>query len=341
MATLVIGDLHFDTKPVGILEAQENAVKQLIWRYKDKVDDFVFLGDLMMHRRPYPSVLLALQRVLDEIPISKNVYILRGNHDSENKTDDGITALSLFRQNHIWVIKETSASLDKKKWLIPHYESEERIISDLERAPDNSVVFGHFGYNGCLNSAGDNDFNLNLDHFRNTTILGHIHHFSSKKGFNQEKQVITLGTPYTTSFNESRKDCYVAFLEGEEIRLDSVDCGPRHITINIEDIPSNVDFLNDPNYFTMLRVMLNSLEESTESVTDALKDLKVAYVETKYRRVYHEEYDVGTYDTENSVNEITDDIIEEYINSSDTELSKEELMSGLKTIYENQKLRSQ
>ena len=68
----------------------------------------------------------------------------------------------------------------------------------------------------------------------------------------------------------------------------------------------------------MLRVMLNSLEESTESVIEALKDLNVAYVETKYRRVYHEEYDVGTYDTEESVNKITDDIIEEYINSSDT-----------------------
>ena len=341
MTTLVIGDLHFDTKPVGILEAQENALNQIIWKYRDKVDDFVFLGDLMMHRRPYPSVLLALQRVLDTIPISKNVYILRGNHDSENKTDDGITALSLFRQNNILVVRNTSLSIDKTKWLIPHYEDEERIISDLGRTPDNCVVFGHFGYNGCLNSAGDNDFNLNLDHFRNTTILGHIHHFSSKKGFDKQKQVITLGTPYTTSFNESRKECYVALLEGEEIKLEEVGCGPRHITINIEDIQSNVDFLNDPNYFTMLRVMLNSLEESTESVTEALKDLNVAYVETKYRRVYHEEYDVGTYDTEESVNQITDDIIEEYINSSDTKISKQELMSGLNTIYENQKLRSQ
>ena len=60
--TLVIGDLHFDNKPFGLLEAQVDAVKDIFSiAYSDHkdLDSVVFLGDLMMHRKPYPRVLLA------------------------------------------------------------------------------------------------------------------------------------------------------------------------------------------------------------------------------------------------------------------------------------------
>jgi len=340
LKTLVIGDLHFDTKPVGLLQAQINAVKQIIWAYKDKVENIVFLGDLTMHRRPYPSVLLGLQEVLYEIPISINTYILRGNHDSENKNDDGKTALSLFKQNHINVITETRSSLDRKLWLIPHYEDEERIIKDLERAPKGAFVFGHFGYDGCLNSAGDSDFSLSVNSFRNPTILGHIHRFNfrrSEKGC----ELITLGTPYTTSFTEAGKDNFVAIIDGDDISFEEVDFGPRHLVMNIEDVQKNLEFINDPRYYTMLRVMLNSLETDQKTVKEFLEGVNVGYVETKYRKIYHEEYDVGTFDTEDTVLEVTDDIIEEYIHSSSTEIPKQELLNGLKLIYENQKNRDQ
>ena len=340
MKTLVIGDLHFDTKPVGLLQAQINAVKQIIWAYKDKVENIVFLGDLTMHRRPYPSVLLGLQEVLYEIPISINTYILRGNHDSENKNDDGKTALSLFTQNHINVVTETRSSLDRKLWLIPHYEDEERIIKDLERAPKGAFVFGHFGYDGCLNSAGDSDFSLSVNSFRNPTILGHIHRFNfrrSEKGC----ELITLGTPYTTSFTEAGKDNFVAIIDGDDISFEEVDFGPRHLVMNIEDVQKNLEFINDPRYYTMLRVMLNSLETDQKTVKEFLEGVNVGYVETKYRKIYHEEYDVGTFDTEDTVLEVTDDIIEEYIHSSSTEIPKQELLNGLKLIYENQKNRDQ
>lgn len=340
MKTLVIGDLHFDTKPVGLLQAQINAVKQIIWAYKSKVQNIVFLGDLTMHRRPYPSVLLGLQEVLHEIPIYIDTYILRGNHDSENKNDDGKTALSLFKQNHINVITETRSSIDRKLWLIPHYEDEERIIKDLERAPKGAFVFGHFGYDGCLNSAGDSDFSLSVNSFSNPTILGHIHRFNFRRS-EKGSELITLGTPYTTSFTESGKDNFVAIIDGDDIKFEDVDHGPRHLVMNIEDVQQNLEFINDPRYFTMLRVMLNSLETDQKTVKELLEGVNVGYVETKYRRVYHEEYDVGTFDTEDTVLEVTDDIIEEYIHSSSTEIPKQELLNGLKLIYENQKNRDQ
>ena len=69
--TLVIGDLHFDNKPFGLLEAQTQCIKDIIDSNED-VNDVIFLGDLMMHRKPYPRVLLALKEVIDYIrqPVS-------------------------------------------------------------------------------------------------------------------------------------------------------------------------------------------------------------------------------------------------------------------------------
>jgi hypothetical protein len=54
---------------------------------------------------------------------------------------------------------------------IPHYENEETIKKDLSLYPDGYIIFGHFGHNGVLNSAGDADFNLSLSDFSNPTIL--------------------------------------------------------------------------------------------------------------------------------------------------------------------------
>ena len=81
MKTLVIGDLHFDNKPDGLLEAQKAAILQ-ICKENSECDKVIFLGDLMMHRNPRPTVLLALKEMLDVISQHKDVFILRGNHDS-------------------------------------------------------------------------------------------------------------------------------------------------------------------------------------------------------------------------------------------------------------------
>jgi hypothetical protein len=44
------------------------------------------------------------------------------------------------------------------------------------------TVFGHFGYAGCLNSAGDADFGISLSHFTAHYFLGHIHGFREGQG---------------------------------------------------------------------------------------------------------------------------------------------------------------
>ena len=170
MKTLVIGDLHFEDKPVGLLAAQKKAVLQ-ICRDNNNCSKVIFLGDLMMHRNPRPAVLLALKEVMDEVSRTKQVFILRGNHDSVNKSDDGVTALTLLESDMIKVITHTYID-NLNKWVfIPHYEDEQKIKKELTSAPEGYTVFGHFGYYGVLNSAGDADFSLSISDFKNPPIL--------------------------------------------------------------------------------------------------------------------------------------------------------------------------
>ena len=235
MKTLVIGDLHFDNKPHGLLEAQKECIKRII--HSEHVDDVVFLGDLMMHRKPYPRVLLALKEVIDFASTRAEVTIIRGNHDSENKSDDGVTALSLLekkasqeilpftrnRSYRVRVVTQTWYDHRTKRSFIPHYEDEEHIKESLENTPQGYTIYGHFGYRGALNSAGDADCSISPGDFKHPTYLGHIHR-------HRRSGVISLvGTPYSTNFTEHLKENFYAVIEDGEPEFKTVEFGPRHM----------------------------------------------------------------------------------------------------------------
>ena len=343
--TLVIGDLHFDNKPHGLLKAQVNCIKRII--HNEEVDDVIFLGDLMMHRKPYPRVLLALKEVVDFASARAEVTIIRGNHDSENKSDDGVTALSLFekqasqdmlpyarnRSNRVRVVTQTWYDYRTKRAFIPHYEDEERIKKNLDNVPTGYTVFGHFGYYGSLNSAGDNDFGLVVSDFHNPTILGHIHKYT-------RGEVITLlGTPYTTNFAEYKKESFYGVLQDGELDTFPIEFGPRHLVVDYDMIEENIDWINDDKYFTLLRINISTVDKDQDSIAHLLDILDVGYVEIKYTPVVDEKYEREEMQTIDPVTEISDALVEEYINSSNTKLGKEELLKGLNLIHENKQSR--
>ena len=335
MKTLVIGDLHFEDKPVGLLAAQKKAVLQ-ICRDNNNCSKVIFLGDLMMHRNPRPAVLLALKEVMDEVSRTKQVFILRGNHDSVNKSDDGVTALTLLESDMIKVITHTYID-NLNKWVfIPHYEDEQKIKKELTSAPEGYTVFGHFGYYGVLNSAGDADFSLSISDFKNPTILGHIH----KEGRNGSVSV--LGTPYSTNFGEAGKDCFYGVLD--ENRLDKLPSrwGPRHLVIDYDNVEDNLDWINDEGngtYFTLLRININTIDEDQDRIADLCDKLKVGSIEVKYKPLLDDKEEFET-DGREFTTALNDELIDYYINSSKTKINKEDLLSGLKLIHENQQDRN-
>jgi DNA repair exonuclease SbcCD nuclease subunit len=339
--TLVIGDLHFDCKDRNLLKSQVDTVKRIateaLWR--DDIDQCIFLGDLMMHRRPSPAVLLALKDVIEWCESKfKQIYILRGNHDSMTKADDGVTALSLFSnpiEPKTTIITQTFFDDKYERVFIPHYEDERRIKEYLSQVPRGYAVFGHFGYHGALNSAGDADFGLRVSDFRNTTVLGHIHKATCTD------KITVLGTPYTTNFGEAGKDCYYGVIERNSIERFPIEFGPRHLVLDYDSVEENLDWINAPEFYTMLRINVNTLSESQDAVAHLIDKLDVGKVEVKYKPLFDDKDEFDISSNTNVATDLSDELIEEYINSSSSKIGKEELMKGLSLIYENQRSRNQ
>ena len=333
MQALVIGDLHFEDKPRGLMKAQAAAVKQICVDRCGDSNQLIFLGDLMMHRNPRPTVLLALKELLDDIVnMGYEIHILRGNHDSVTKADDGVTALSLFESKNIHVYTQYHED-HKNKWVfIPHYEDEQRIKEYLGSAPRGYTVFGHFGYYGVLNSAGDADFNLSISDFKNPTILGHIH----KAGRNGNVSV--LGTPYTTNFGEEGKDCFYGIVSKGNVEKIPSTRGPRHLVIDYDKVEENLDWLNSGD-FNLIRVNIGTLDEGMNKIAETIQSIDAPFVEVKYKPLLDDK-EVFVPDDREVTSVMSDDLIEHYINSSNTKINKEDLLEGLKQIHENQQSRN-
>lgn len=341
MKTLIIGDLHLDNKIPGALEAQIDSVMDIIIHHGSNVDRIVFLGDVFMMRRPKPSVLLGFKKLLSKIDSLYSfensrieVFILRGNHDSENKNDDGVTALSLFNTSKVDLNIITQAESCEGISFIPHYEDEEKIREALNECKKDWTCFGHFGYFGSLNSAGDNDFSLVLSDFKCRTYLGHIHTYKT------EGNITVVGTPYTTCFSEAGKDSVIILERDGEPEVIPVTSGPRHLVMKLDDVEGNLDFINDPNYFTYLRILVNTTDEDKKEISGVISLLKIPYYEFKFVPVIYDIKELSDYDPSTPVFSVTPDLLEEYINHSETLLGKEQLMAGLKTIHENQQDRN-
>jgi hypothetical protein len=100
-------------------------------------------------------------------------------------------------------------------------------------------------------------------------------------------------------------------------------------------VEENLDWINDPNYFTLLRINLSTLKEDRENIAELIDQLEVGYVEVKYKAVFDDRDEQSDFDPINPVVEISEDIIERYINASPTQISKEKLLEGLQLIHEN------
>ena len=317
MRLLLITDLHFTDKPVGLLEAQTKCILRIL--KKEKPEEVIIMGDLMMYRKPSPSVLLALKEVVDylkrkDVPLT----ILRGNHDSETKADDGVTALSLYNY-HADVITEYSVDHQRKRAWIPHYEDEDYIKKLLKEVPAGYTVYGHFGYYGSLNSVGDADFNIELSDFRTPTFLGHVH------GYLEKENVTILGTPYTTNFGEAFKDSFYAILD-DGVTLRTLNHGPRHLVYAAKDIEANLEDINDPEWFTMLRILVD-----IDHYPIPYDKLQVPYIDVKYNPIFNEE-EISSYEPERNLFSINEMIIEDYVDRANSIIPKETLMKGYRSL---------
>jgi predicted phosphodiesterase len=339
MKCLVIGDTHFDNQYKGYLDSQIETCYRLIDEHKPKI--VVFLGDIFHHRKPTPEVLVSVHKLFKRIaliPGLSSIYVLRGNHDSANKSDDGLTALEtlVYPSSKVRVVQQTILDDRFNFLLIPHYENEETVRESLKYVKDkDTIVFGHFGYAGCINAGQYFDFEVEVEEFKNRTILGHIHKFS------ENGNVTILGTPWSTNFGECDYNHYVGVMEHSssgwgQLNKFKVSYGPRHYIAPLDALDAMADEVQLPDYFTVLRVLVDKFTDDSTSIlrSEILSRFNVGYVDLKFHPVYDKvlKNRLSNYDPNMPISNIDDNVIDKYIEEQASNIPLENLKKGLDLI---------
>ena len=336
---LVIGDTHYDTKCEGYLENQVESTIRIV--EGEKPTHVVFLGDIFHHRKPTPEVIVAVHKMFQKlslIPSLKLMYVLRGNHDSQNRNDDGLTALETlcYPGSKVRLVQQTIVDTDLNFLLIPHYEDDEKIKEHLSRGVDeHTVAFGHFSY--CPEHLGIRGFDsdLKLKDFQCRTILGHIHKYV------EDEHVTILGTPWSTNYGEADNEHFVGVMEENShgwgpLNKFKVTCGPRFYEAPYDALDAMKDEISDQNYFTLLRVTLDKFSDDPPSLlrADILNKFKVAHVDLRFQPVYDDTLNdrLSGYDPNVPLTVIDADIIKKYIAEQSSTIPHELLENGLDLI---------
>jgi len=328
---LIIGDTHLDTKYPGYLDHQVDSIKKNIAKYKP--NQIIFLGDISDKRKPSPEVLLKIKELFDYLDM--DTYVLMGNHDASNKSDDGLTYLSLFNSDFITICNKPKTILigNRTAHLIPHYENETELINYLNTSvsPDD-IIFGHFGYRGCINSIGDYDFSIDVSSIRCRAYLGHIHRSTS------HNNIEILGTPYPTSFFEADHKGFLGLLKvysKEKIVFEKVPFigGPNYTNCKLEDLDSLAKKIDPDKYYNVVRVLLNPSDKVyiPDLIKKLIEEYKVNYVDVKYVNP-----DLELVASQNpyliSPGEFNDASFEEYLNKLEFPYKKEEVLNVLNKV---------
>lgn len=328
---VILTDLHLrcDYMP-GYLEKQLDTLTRLV--NKKPPDSVVINGDIFHRRNPKGEELLAFRRLLDGLH-TRHIYINRGNHDTVKKDGSSDTTLSLFSDIATIIQDTTTIRLGTANFdFIPHYEDESRIIADIKRTSGH--IFGHFGFQGCVsNGSYQYESAVKRSHFgkKRLVFLGHIH-----KPTIYGKNIFILGTQYSTNFGESNTQKYVHELiirnGNVEVIRKPINFGIRHIAASLDTLESVAQEYDFDSFFTILRLKMDSLDEGTEKelMEVLLKKHHVSHLEIVFADVLPK-YDASHIDYE-SILTISDSVINEYIENSNSIFSKKELMAALEEI---------
>ncbi len=331
--TIVLGDLHIHDRSDTVRKRQLECIKKII--NEEKPEEVIQLGDFFDKRSPSPEAVLAAKDLIDFM-VSKcdKIAILRGNHDSSTKSDNEVTVLSVFDNDKVVIINKILRT--NNAVFIPHYEDEEVIINELSQIPTRSWVFSHIGYRSCLNSLGDEDFQIPFTSFKNPTILGHIHKHNQTGTDCGNGDVTVMGTPYTVSYTEhGKRNVYGMIIDGA-LEIRDINHGLRYYVCDYADLPELKEDISNKAYGTRLRIFLGKLEniDPDDLIKKIISEYGVDYVDIKYMPVFSEEDDseLSSFRPNKSMVTVTEDLIQSYVDGANTTISKEDLMTGLRLL---------
>ena len=333
----LLTDIHLRSDYIpGFLDKQiETLIKLVNTKPPDSV---VISGDIFHRRNPRGTELLAFGNLLDSLKC-KDIYVLRGNHDTIRKDGSSDSTLSLFADKARIICDTETINIAGVNFdFIPHYESEEKIVEEVKKAKNH--VFGHFGFEGCV-SNGEYLYESKLRrwHFpkKKYTFLGHIH-----KPKVYDDRIHVLGTQYSNSFGEANSSKYLHSLvirkdKTVQVVRTPIKYGIKHIACTLDELDGIAKKVNFENYFIVLRLKIDRLDEYVERQLHdkIIKDYNVDYLDISFEDILPKF--VSDYTPDKKLFSLDSSVINDYIDSKDSIFEKEELLSALNMIRDEDK----
>jgi len=334
---VLLTDIHLrsDYMP-GFLDKQIETLIRLV--NAKPPQSVVISGDIFHRRNPRGAELLAFRKLLDSLEC-QNIYVLRGNHDTIRKDGSSDSTLTLFEDrakiiNDTETVNIAGVNFD----FIPHYEDEGKIVKMVKASKNH--LFGHFGFEGCV-SNGNYLYEAKLKrwHFPKNkfSFLGHIHKPKIYDG-----RIHVLGTQYSNSFGEANSSKYLHTLV---IRKDKtvkvvrtpIQYGIKHIACTLDELDGIAKKVNFKDYFIILRLKIDRLDEYVERQLHEkiVKDYNVDYLDISFEDILPKF--VSDYSPDKKLFTLDSGVINDYIDSKDSIFEKEELLSALKMIKDEDK----
>lgn len=286
MRSLVIGDVHFGCRSnnTSWLDMQlDFFYKQVIPTIKsDNFDNIIFLGDVFDIRYSINQLVgICVKELFRELAnISKEIYIVAGNHDYYSPLVDfqKYNSYSLiFGEEFTDVYKNihfiTNEPLKVDNYLmLPWYYTEDINLfkSAIENNPNINTIFCHSDL-----STWKEDF-LNL--INNVTVYaGHIHY----PWQDTNKKLYNLGACCAFNFNDANQTRCLYILENGKI-IDTIE---NNTTPLFKRFYNNEIFTLSEDDFknSIIQLCISQKNVNKARYIEQIKELKTTYVNSNFK----------------------------------------------------------
>lgn len=350
MKIALITDQHFGIKGdvTYMLDYQEKFYRNVFFPLlkERKISTIINLGDLF-DRRKYINF-NTLQRTKDmflDIVGNKydntdyKMYLIAGNHDVFHKSSNEVNSLNLLLKEYpnITVVDNECLILNDNLILVPWINAENyNTIMKTITTTKAKVLFGHLElvgfdmYKGTKNEHGMNPdiFNEKFDR----VFSGHFHTKSNVGGIHY------LGAPMEFTFADCDDPRGFHIFDTETQELEFIQ-NPYTLYEKIyyyDDVKDRQDYFKNFDYSKLEGKVVKVFvcKKTKPGLYDSFVDglTKVDVINLSIHEDYSE-FSADNVSIEETGHMTTKDLMEQYIDSVDTELDKQKLKSMISSIY--------
>ena len=305
---------------------------------KNKITSIIHLGDIFDRRKyiNFNTLKNCKEYFFDELERRNiDMHLMVGNHDTFFKNTNAVNSPNLLLDSYDnikcysepYELKIENSSILLMPWICSeNYTS----CMDIIKNTDTKVLFGHLEISGFTMHRGmecESGFDPKLFEKFNQVLSGHFHHRSTKGN------ITYLGNPYELTWNDYDDPRGFHVYDTKTLELEFIENPYRmfHKIIYDENNDTKSMSINHLKERMIKLVVANKTDFSEfDSFIDRLYTINP--LELKIIEDFSE-FEAEAIDEENLNLEDTVTLLNQYVDSIETDIDKERLKTILKTLY--------